>query len=77
MRERQISYAEVAVIAEKLVNVVIYPSAKDTAVDLFFGKVDRAYLLVVINREEKSIITVRPMSKKEKCIYKEHFHEKE
>jgi len=56
----------------------MFPSSKDEVVDLYFGVVNSKYLLVVANRVEKTLVTVRKMRDKEKKAYIEEVsHEKE
>lgn len=71
--QRKITQEMALNIVNKEVNVLIYPSPKDSTVDLYFGKVDNVYVLVVVNRETKNLITVRNMRINEKKVYDEEF----
>jgi hypothetical protein len=76
--ERGFSKESILSIVNKEIDVVVYPSARDGDVDLYFGKEGSKYLLVVYNRETGTIITVRKMRQKEKIIFDEVInHEKE
>ena len=56
-------------IVNKKVNIIVYPSPQDSTVDMYFGKVEKTYILVVANRKTKNLITVRNMRTKEKLVY--------
>ena len=71
--ERKITKKMILRIADKKVNTLIYPSPQDLSIDLYFGKIDENYILVVVNRETKNLVTVRNMRKNEKKIYNEAF----
>jgi len=76
--ERKFSKESIVSIVNKEVDVVVYPSTRDEYIDLYFGKDDSKYLLVVYNRQTSTIVTVRNMRKKEKEIFNEVMrHEKE
>jgi len=75
LAERGIAQEEVQSIIEERVNVSIYPSPRDSSIDLYFGKINRKYLLVVLNKITKQVVTVRPMRKAEKAIYEEDIYE--
>ena len=71
MLEREISSDEILLIVNKEVEVVVYPSSQDKEIDLYFGKVNKKYILVVVDRQNNNLITVRKMRDKEKIIYEE------
>lgn len=71
MIDRDIKRAEIMAVLKKEVDVVVYPSDRDPEIDLYFGKVDNKYILVVLNARTKNVITVRKMRAKEKTIYEE------
>jgi hypothetical protein len=71
MHERSIPEAAVLEIVNGEVDCVIYPSTRDEDLDLYFGKSGDRYLLVVCNRMTSTLVTVRPMRKKEKQIFEE------
>lgn len=76
--ERKFSKESILSIINKDVNVVIYPSTRDEDIDLYFGKYGTKHILVVYNRRNSTIVTVRNMRKKEKEIFNEVMkHEKE
>ena len=70
---RKISKEMILKIVNKEVNILVYESPQDETVDLYFGKVDKFYILVVVNRKTKNLITVRNMRINEKKIYKKEF----
>jgi hypothetical protein len=51
------------------VDVLIVPSGKDKAIDLYFGAVNNKYILVVANKIDNALITARKMRKKEKKAF--------
>ena len=58
------------------VPAIVYPSPKEDTVGLYFGRVWKKNLMIPVYRTTQSIITVRPMRKKEKEIFlKEIDHE--
>ena len=58
------------------VPAIVYPSPKEDTVGLYFGRVWKKFLMIPVDRTTLSIITVRPMRKKEKEIFlKEIDHE--
>ena len=71
MNERGFQKDSVLSIIKKETDVIVYPSTRDIDIDLYFGKIDGNYLLVVYNRKTEIIITVRNMRKKEKVIFNE------
>lgn len=73
IEERDISKEEILSIVDNSVDIMIVPSSKDKTVDLYFGKINDKYILVVVNRETNNLITTRKMRKNEKEVYKEAF----
>ena len=71
MKERFFSAAEILKIVNEEIPAIILPSPQDEIVDLYFGKVGRKHLLVVVNRQTRNLITARNMSKNEKKHYYE------
>jgi hypothetical protein len=70
MGERNISEQEVFDLLSLKEWVWVYPSNSDESVDLCFGHVNSRYLLVIINRSSKTVVTVRRMRDKEIKEYK-------
>ena len=78
IEERKFSKESILSIVNKENDVVIYPSTRDGDIDLYYGKDNGRYLLVVYNRKTCTIVTVRNMRQKEKTIFNEVMrHEKE
>ena len=73
IEERGYTRGQILQIVDLQVNVLIVQSPRDKEVDLYFGFVDSMWILVVANRITKGLITVRPMRKKEKQLYKKEF----
>ena len=73
VEERGITEEMILSIVDKEVDILIYPSPQDALVDLYFGKIESLYILVVVNRETKNLITVQNMRKNEKKVYNEEF----
>lgn len=69
MEERGFSKNEVLQILNGEVPAIIFPSPQDEMVDMYFGKVGEKFLMIPVDRESKSVITVRAMRKKEKEIF--------
>ena len=78
IEQRDISKEEILSIVNNAVNVLIIPSNRDKTIDLHFGKVQNKYILVVVNKETRNLITVRRLRKNEKVIFDQEFeNEKE
>jgi hypothetical protein len=73
IEERGYTRGQILQIVDLHVNALIVQSPRDKEVDLYFGFVDSKWILVVANRITKGLITVRPMRKKEKQLYKKEF----
>ena len=73
IEERKITKEMVLSVVNREVDILIYPSPKDETIDLYFGKVNNVYFLVVANRETKNLVTVRNMRTNEKKVYREEF----
>jgi uncharacterized DUF497 family protein len=71
IKERGFSKESILTIVSKETDVIIYPSTRDTDIDLYFGKDGPKYLLVIFNKRTETIVTVRNMRKKEKNIFTE------
>lgn len=71
VRERDFSEAEIIVLLDKKVRVIVVPSFRDPQVDLYLGEVNGKYIALFINREDKVLITIRSMRAKEKKYYEE------
>lgn len=69
MSERGYSEFEVLSVLNGIVAVIIQPSRQDTEVHLYYGKVGLKYMMIAVNKETRSLITVRGMRKKEKEIF--------
>ncbi len=71
MSERAVPEHAVLEIVRGEVDCVMYPSTRDEDIDLYFGKADGRYLLVVLNRAMGTLVTVRDMRKREKQVFEE------
>jgi hypothetical protein len=71
MSERKILTEEILSIINLQANVLIIPSDKDDYVDLYFGKTNNKYILVVVNKFTENLITARQMRKNEIKVYNE------
>jgi hypothetical protein len=69
MQERGFSAIDLLKVLQKEVHSIILPSPKDDTVDLYFSRIDKRYLLVVVDRITHIVITVRPMRRKEKDAF--------
>jgi hypothetical protein len=69
MGERGYTHDEILMVINGEVPAIIYPSPREKSVDLYFGKVGNKYLMIPVDREKKSIITVRPMRKTEITLF--------
>jgi hypothetical protein len=69
MRERGYTHNDILRVLHGEVPALIYPSPQEKSVDLYFGLVDNKYMMIPVDRDKKTIITVRPMRKIEKQIY--------
>jgi hypothetical protein len=77
MSERVIAEDEILSIVNHKVDIIIIPSDRDPEIDLYFGKINKKYLLVVANKITLNLITVRNMNKKEKKIFDEELTDEE
>lgn len=73
MDERGYDEVEILSVVENWVPIIINRSPIDESVDLYFGEIDKKYIVVVVNRHTKTFITVRPMSRKERKLFKKEF----
>ena len=48
---------------------IVIASPQEETVDLYFSRIDLKYLLVVVDKQSHTIITVRPLRKKEKQAF--------
>jgi hypothetical protein len=75
IEERYISKNEILSIINNEVDILIVPSNRDKNVDLYFGKINKKYIMVVVNKETKCLITTRKMRKNEQIAFEEASHE--
>ena len=73
MDERGYDEIEILSIVEHWVPVIISRSPIDESVDMFFGETQKKYIVVIVNRYTKTLITARPMNRKERKLYKKEF----
>ena len=71
MQERDFSEAEIITLLDRKAKVVVAQSFRDPQVDVYLGEVGGKYIALFINREDKILITIRPMRPKEKKYYEE------
>ena len=71
LEERGYTLETILQILENDVFSIIVSSPREETVDLHFGKVADAFLLVVVDRFSKTVITVRPMWRNEKKVFLE------
>ena len=71
LNERQISKEEVLSIVNREVGILVVPSDRDLDADLYFGKVQLKYILLVVNNKTNTLITVRKMRANEIKAFKE------
>lgn len=77
MKERGYLETDVLQVLEGDVPALVYPSPREETVDLYFGNAGDKFMMIPVDRVKETIITVRPMRKKEKAVYnKEVGHEK-
>ena len=67
--ERGYSQDSILKILKEEIPSIILPSPREESVDLYFSKIDLKYLLIVVDKNTHTIITVRPMRKKEKMVF--------
>jgi len=67
--ERNYTQSELLSVLNGDVPAIIYPSPKEESVNLYYGQVDEKYLMIPVDIEKKTIITVRPMRKKERSTF--------
>jgi hypothetical protein len=78
MQERGYTEDEVLLVLYGEAPTIVYPSPREATVDLFFGRVAGKFMMIPVDREKETVITIRPMRDKEKEIYlKEVKHDKE
>ena len=64
------------VLQEELPSIVL-SSPREETVDLYFSMIDSMYVLIVVDRVSKTVVTVRPMRKKEKSAFIEEMENEE
>jgi hypothetical protein len=69
LSERGYAKDEVLSVLDGDVPSFVYPSPKEESVDLYFGRVGEKFLMIPVDRLNRTIITVRPMRKGEKENY--------
>ena len=69
IKERGISKSEILSIVNNEVDILVVPSGKDKNIDLYFAKINNKYLMVVVNRKTKNLVTTRKMRKNEKIAF--------
>lgn len=69
IQERDYSMDEVAAVLNGEVPTIIYPSPRDSGVDLYFGCVGSKFIMIPVDRIRKTVITIRPMHTSEKTVY--------
>jgi len=74
MAERGYTETEILLILEGEVPCYIFPSPRETTVDLFFGRGGDRYIFLPVDREKEAVITVRPMSRNERAIFQAEVH---
>jgi hypothetical protein len=78
MKQRGYSAEEVLMVLHGEVPTLVYPSPRESTVDLHFGRAGEKFIMIPVDREGQSIITIRAMRKEEKVMYlREVSHEKE
>jgi len=78
MEERGFTENDVLLILNGEVPTLVYQSPREASVDLYFGLVGNKFIMIPVDREKKTIITIRPMRIKEKRIFlQEVKHEKQ
>jgi hypothetical protein len=70
LRERGYAPADVLAVVDGGVPALVFPSPREKSVDIYFGRVGEKYIMVPADRTKRTIITVRPMRKKEKEIFR-------
>lgn len=69
MKEREYLETDILKVLEGDVPVLVYPSPREETVDLYFGNVGYKFMMIPVDRENETIITVRPMRKNEKALF--------
>jgi hypothetical protein len=69
MKERGYTAEDVLMVLEGDTSTLVYPSPKESTVDLYFGRAGEKFMMIPVDRSQSSIITVRPMRRAEKNIY--------
>jgi hypothetical protein len=73
MDERGYDEVEILSIVEHWVPVITISSPIDDSVDLYFGEMNKKYIVVIVDKYTKTFITARPMNRKERKLYKKEF----
>ena len=69
MAERNVSRDNIAAVLNGDVPAIIYQSPRDKDVSLYFAAINSKFIMIPVDNKTRSIITVRPMSKKEKTQF--------
>jgi hypothetical protein len=76
--ERNYTQDELLSVLNGDVPAIMYPSPREESVNLYYGQIGNKYLMIPVDIEKKTIITIRPMNKKEKSTFlKETSNDKE
>ena len=67
--ERGYSKKQILKVLKEELRSIIVPSPREDTVDLYFSVVENKYVLIVVDRISKTVITVRPMRKKEIAVF--------
>jgi hypothetical protein len=67
--ERGYTINEILSILNGDVPTIVYPSPREESVKMYFGCVNGKFIMVPADIEKETVITARPMRKKEKEIY--------
>jgi hypothetical protein len=66
LEEHGYSQDLILMVLREEIQAIVLPSPREESVDLYFCKIESRYLLIVADKNSTTVITARPMRKKEK-----------
>jgi len=69
LEERGYSQDSILMVLREETQSIILSSPREESVDLYFCKIESRYLLIVTDKISQTVITARPMRKKEKQAF--------
>jgi len=69
LNERGFSEDHILMVLKEKIPSIVLLSPREESVDLYFSKIVSRYILIVVDKNSHTVITARPMRKKEKLAF--------